>query len=332
MVMQLIQLRMFYFASSSQHVDITAQHDTKLDYILISGPTASGKTALSLELADRLGGTVINADSMQVYRDLPILSAQPSPSELLCAPHRMFGHVDARDNYSVGRWLADIGEELEKARADHHIPIIVGGTGLYFKALIEGLSEMPVVPAEVRAHVRAKAESQSTPELHAELAQVDITSAARIRPSDRLRTLRALEVHAATGRSINSYYAERTPSLLGNRRGRRLFLNRPRADLVQRIETRFGTMMDSGALDEVAALGRRGLDPALPAMRAHGVPWLLRHLDGVIDRKTAVEGAIMDTRRYAKRQLTWFRGQMSGWDWIDPARASQIAVDLAALN
>lgn len=296
--------------------------------VLIAGPTASGKSALALELAERLGGVIINADSMQVYHDLPILSARPSQTEMTRAPHLLFGHVDAGVNYSVGRWLADVQGALAAADSAGLVPILTGGTGLYFKALIEGLSDMPAVPEIVRSQVRAEAHNRSTADIHAQLAAVDPAAAARVRISDRLRTLRALEVHTATGRSITSFYDERATPVLAGRLGPRLFLNRPREELQLRIEKRFGEMIVSGALDEIAALAGRQLDPALPAMRAHGVPWLLRHIAGEIALDAACEGAVADTRRYAKRQVTWFRGQMPGWDWVEPETALDFTADM----
>lgn len=289
--------------------------------VLIAGPTASGKSALALVLARALGGVVVNADSMQVYADLRIITARPTPEEEAQAPHRLYGHVDGAVNHSVGRWLADAAREIGEAERAGLVPILVGGTGLYFKALTEGLSDMPAVPDAVRARVRAEAEGVETPALHARLAERDPQSAARLRPSDRLRVLRALEIHAATGRSLSSFHAAREPGPLGGRPLRRLFLAPDRAILRARIDARFDAMMGEGALDEVAALAARGLDPMLPVMRAHGVPGLIAHLRGEASLADAVARAKADTRAYAKRQFTWFRNSMPGWEWIAPEDA-----------
>lgn len=288
------------------------------DLVLIAGPTASGKSALALSLASVLGGEIINADSMQVYADLRVLTARPTPEEEGRAPHHLFGSVDGAVNYSVGRWLADAVPILHAIRARGIVPIFVGGTGLYFKALLEGLSEIPPVPETIRERVRAETQALQGADLHARLAALDPDAAARILPNDRLRTLRALEVLTATGRSILAFREGDRVSPLAGLNVRRLFVVRPREELVERIDRRFRTMMKQGALEEVAALAARGLDPTLPVMRAHGVPWLLRYRAGILDLETAIEGGQADTRRYAKRQMTWFRGQMTGWESVGP--------------
>lgn len=288
------------------------------DIILIAGPTASGKSALAFAIAQQIGGEILNADSMQVYRDLRVLTARPTPEEEGGVPHHLFGGIDGAENYSVGRWLADAVPILQAIRARGRVPILAGGTGLYFKALLEGLSEIPPVPEAVRSRVRAEAQGLPAADLHARLVALDPDAAARIRANDRLRTLRALEVLAATGRSIVSFRdAEREPPLAGLRM-RRLFVTRPRDELVRRIDERFRSMIAQGALEEVQALAARRLDPMLPVMRAHGVPWLLRYQAGEIDLETAIAGGQADTRRYAKRQMTWFRGQMEGWEPVGP--------------
>ncbi|TVR10062.1 MAG: tRNA (adenosine(37)-N6)-dimethylallyltransferase MiaA [Salinarimonadaceae bacterium] len=289
--------------------------------VLIAGPTASGKSALAATLARAIGGVVINADSMQVYADLRVITARPAPEEEAQAPHRLYGHVDGAVNHSVGRWLEEAAREIAQAARAGLVPILVGGTGLYFKAAIEGLSDMPAVPEAVRAQVRAEAEGVETPELHARLAARDPGSAARLRPSDRLRVLRALEIHAATGRSISSFHASREPGPLAGRALRRIFLAPDRSELRARIDSRFDAMMAQGALDEVTALAERGLDPMLPVMRAHGVPGLIAHLRGETSLSEAVARGKADTRAYAKRQFTWFRNSMPGWEWIAPESA-----------
>jgi tRNA dimethylallyltransferase len=301
-----------------------------IDAILIAGPTASGKSALALRLAETHGGAVINADSMQVYRDLRVLTARPSPEEEARAPHHLYGHIDGAVNYSAGLYAADAAALLVRLRQDGVLPIMVGGTGLYFKALIDGLSDMPPVPDAVRAEIRGWAEGRPTPELHASLAARDPAGADRLRPSDRQRLLRALEFHAATGKPLSAYQADRVPGPLHGRPLAKIFVAPDRAELRARIDGRFMAMMKAGALDEVAALARRGLDPALPVMRAHGVPGLLAHLRGEVSLEQAIERGQADTRAYVKRQFTWGRHQMPDFLSVPPERAFAAAMDMVA--
>jgi tRNA dimethylallyltransferase len=298
--------------------------------ILIAGPTASGKSALALALAERLGGVVINADAMQVYRDLHIITARPSPQDEARAPHRLYGHVDAADNYSVGRWCRDAGAALDAAARDRCCPILVGGTGLYFKALTQGLSAVPPTPPEIRAAVRARGDAEGVAALHAELNRRDPAAAARLRPGDRMRIARALEVLEATGRPLADWHRGGMPAVLDPEAAVKVFLAVDRAELGRRIDARFDAMLAAGALEEVRALSARGLDPMLPAMKAHGVPWLLRHLAGEITLAAAAEGGKRDTKRYTKRQVTWFRHQMPGWTWIAPERAENAVLAAVA--
>lgn len=293
--------------------------------ILIAGPTASGKSALGLRIARAVGGTVINTDSMQVYADLRVLSARPTPEEEALAPHRLYGSVDGAVNFSVGHFQREATAILSELEAGS-LPIFVGGTGLYFRSLDEGISDLPTVPDEVRARIRAEAEGQPTEALHAVLALRDPASAQRLRPSDRMRVMRALEVFESTGRSIGSFHESREPGPLAGKPLLKIFLAAERETLRRRIDARFVTMMEQGALDEVAALRERRLDPLLPVMRAHGVPGLIAHLDGAISRDEAVRRGQGDTRRYAKRQFTWFRHQMGGdWHWTTPEAAWSLA-------
>jgi tRNA dimethylallyltransferase len=294
---------------------------TTVRAVLIAGPTASGKSALAVEVAEKFGGAIVNADSMQVYRDLHIITARPPPSEEARIPHKLYGFVDAAENYSVGRWCRDVGEALNEITSRRRFPILVGGTGLYFSALTKGLAAIPAIPAEIRAEVRGRLQREGAPALHEELVRIDPATARRITASDRSRISRALEVALATGRPLSDWHREGLPPLIKPENAIKVFLTCERKELVRRIEVRFETMMQSGALDEVRRLARRRLDPTLPAMKAHGVPWLIRHLGGEISRQEAVGGAIMDTRRYAKRQLTWFRNQMPDWPWRAPEEA-----------
>lgn len=281
--------------------------------VLIAGPTASGKSALALSLAERLDGVVVNADSMQVYGDLRVITARPTEAEEARASHRLYGHVDAGENYSVGRWCRDVGEVLAEIEAQGRVPILVGGTGLYFKALTGGLAAVPPVPADIRAHVRGRLASEGVPPLYAELMERDPLTAHRLMPLDRSRITRALEVVLATGRSLTDWHREGLPPQVDAGKTAKVFIACERKELVARIETRFSAMLAAGALEEVRRLDRRQLDPLLPAMKAHGVPWLTRHLRGELSLDEAAAGSIMDTRRYAKRQVTWFRNQMKDW-------------------
>jgi len=283
--------------------------------ILIAGPTASGKSALASRLADKLGGVIVNADSMQVYRDLRVITARPTPGEEARAPHRLYGEVDAAENYSTGQWLRDVAHVLDEVKAQGRVPILVGGTGLYFKALSAGLAAVPPIPADIRAQVRARLQSEGAPALHAELARLDPATAQRVTRNDRSRVARALEVALATGRPLSDWHREGLPPLIDAKRAAKVFVTCERRELMARIEARFAAMLQAGALAEVRALAARKLDPLLPAMKAHGVPWLVRHLVGEISLDEAAAGAIMDTRRYAKRQLTWFRNQITDWPW-----------------
>ena len=284
--------------------------------LLIAGPTASGKSAAALELARVFGATIVNADSMQVYSDLRILTARPSAEEEASASHRLFGEIDGAINYSAGLWSRRAREILAEIR--ERPVIFVGGTGLYFRALTEGLSDMPTVPEAIRAAIRAKAEGRATAELHAELAALDPATAERLRPSDRQRTLRALEVFAATGRPLASFQGARAAPALRPSEWTGLFLAPDRDVLYRHIDARFDAMLEAGALDEAAALMQRRLDPALPVMRAHGVRHLIEHLEGQLSLAEATERSKLETRHYAKRQFTWARHQLSGFDWIPP--------------
>ncbi len=284
--------------------------------ILIAGPTASGKSALALRVAQRVGGAIVNADAMQVYRDLRIITARPTLQEEESVPHLLFGHVDASVNYSVGRWLDDLAAALRDLEAQGATPILIGGTGMYFKAALYGLSDIPAVPAEVREAVRARAQGKSAQTLHAELAARDPETAARLRETDPQRVLRALEVLEATGKPLASFQGSRNPPLLNASECVAFFLAPERERLYGRIDARFEHMMQAGALDEVAALKARGLDPALPAMRAHGVPHLIAYLDGRMSLDEAIRRGKLDTRHYAKRQFTFARHQLAGFRWL----------------
>jgi tRNA dimethylallyltransferase len=294
----------------------------RLRALLIAGPTTSGKSALALTLADKLGGTIINADSMQVYRDLRIITARPTAAEEARVPHRLYGKVDAAENYSAGRWYADVRAVMAQVRGAGRLPILVGGTGLYFKVLTRGLAAVPPIPAGVRDAIRTRMEQEGPLPLHAELSRRDPEAGARIKPRDRPRIGRALEVIEATGRTLTDWHREGMPALLDSAQAVKIFLAVAREELYRRIDARFTAMVAAGALTEVAALDARRLDPRLPAMKAHGVPWLRRHLKGEISLDEAVAGGQHDTRQYAKRQHTWFRHQLPDWSWLTVEEAA----------
>ena len=292
--------------------------------LLIAGPTASGKSAVASRLARRLGSIVVNADSMQVYRDLRVLTARPDDAEHAEAQHRLFGEIDGAVNFSVGGWLEAakrVLAEVEALGSNAPPALFVGGTGLYFRALTQGLSDIPRVPDDVRTKIRVEAEGMPTAALHRRLEKDDSIGAARLRPSDRQRILRALEVLEATGRPLGAFQSAREPPPLGAGEWAGLFLAPERTDLNARIEARFATMLSEGALEEVATLAWRRLDPALPVMRAHGVPHLIAHLQERLSLAEAAELAVRDTRRYAKRQFTWARHQMPEFAWVAPEGA-----------
>ena len=289
--------------------------------VLIAGPTASGKSALALALAEKTRGIVINTDSMQVYHDLRIITARPTPEEEARVPHRLYGHVDAAINYSAGSYVTDVASVLAEASNAGRLPIFIGGTGLYFKALTRGLSAVPPVAAEVREMVRAQLERDGVEALHAALALRDPESAARLNLRDRTRIARALEVIEATGRPLADWHREGQPPLLTEGDYQALFLAPDRETLYARIDARFDGMLDKGALEEVEALAARDLDPLLPAMKAHGVPALIRYIRGEISREDAATIGKADTRHYAKRQFTWFRHQLPNFVWMTPEAA-----------
>ncbi|MBB4121778.1 tRNA dimethylallyltransferase [Martelella radicis] len=293
--------------------------DKKLRAVLITGPTAGGKSAYALRRARETGGVVINADSMQVYDTLRVLTARPSDEDMQGIEHSLYGHVAAGADYSTGAWLRDAAALIARLEGEGRLPVFVGGTGLYFKALTEGLAEMPEVPAEIRAHWRQALEDQGPEALHAILADRDPVMAARLKPADGQRIVRALEVKEASGRSIADYQAETPPPLIRPEAAEKVVILPERPVLHQRINARFSAMLDEGAVEEVKALLAFDLPPEMPVMRAIGVREIAAMLNGEMDREAVIERASAATRQYAKRQMTWFRNQM-GEDWkrLDP--------------
>lgn len=294
----------------------TPDQSRDLQPILIAGPTASGKSALALALAERFGGIVINADSMQVYRELEILTARPPPEDLAHAPHALYGFVPASEAYSVGRFAADAARALSDAHAKNLRPIFVGGTGLYFKALLEGLSPIPPVDEAIRAHWRSEAERLGAGKLHEHLAEKDPLMAERLRPTDTQRIVRALEVLGSSGRSLSAWQEMQGTPLIDPARARCFVISADRAVLHERADRRFDAMLGRGALDEVRRLEQLQLAADLPAMRAIGVAPLLRAIRGETTLEDATVDAKAETRQYIKRQQTWLRRNMISWNNI----------------
>jgi len=295
--------------------------DDRPKVMVLVGPTAVGKTETVLHLAAALPVEIVNADSMQVYRDLRVLTARPAPEEEAQLPHRLYGHVDAAVNYSAGLYVTDAAKVLDEVVCAGRRPIFIGGTGLYFKALTRGLSAVPPVPDEIREAVRDRLARAGVEALHAELAQRDPEAAARLKPRDRTRIARALEVVDATGRPLADWHREGQPPLLRDGAYQALFLAPGRETLYARIDARFDAMLKAGAIEEVERLAARGLDPLLPAMKAHGVPALIRYLKGELTLGEAAAIGKADTRHYAKRQFTWFRHQLPEFQWVPPEAA-----------
>lgn len=290
--------------------------------ILIAGPTASGKSATARELAERLGGVVINADSMQVYRELKLLSARPKRAEMAAVPHCLYGTVSAAERYSVGRWLTGVAAAIETARDEGSVPILVGGTGLYFKALLEGLSPVPDIPREMREFWRERSDSLGAEGLHRELMAHDPVMAGRLMPSDKQRVVRALEVIEATGVSLAEWQGSSGTPTLPSEGVSKLVVAPEREPIYGAIDARFDRMVEEGAIDEVRALIALRLDPGLPAMRALGVRELAAHLAGTMTLEEAAAKAKTESRRYAKRQMTWLKRFMADWDWFPDGNAA----------
>jgi tRNA dimethylallyltransferase len=294
--------------------------DTTMDAILITGPTASGKSALAVELAKAHGGEVINTDSMQVYDTLRILTARPDESDMGGVVHHLYGTVPAGHAFSTGEWLRAVAPLLADIRARGKLPVFVGGTGLYFKALTGGLSDMPEVPAAIRSKWRSRLAEDGPWALHAELGTRDPNLADQLGPSDGQRLVRALEVMEATGRSLASFQTGSGQGLVDAKRARKLIVAPDRAVLHDRINRRFSAMFDAGAIEEVEALQALGLTRDMPVMKAIGVPQIAALLRGELTREQVVSQASAATRQYAKRQMTWFRNQMDeSWVRLDPS-------------
>jgi tRNA dimethylallyltransferase len=273
--------------------------------LIVAGPTASGKSALALELAERLGGTIINADAMQCYRELRILTARPSPEDEARVPHALYGVRAAADAGNVAWWRETALAHMERAHADGRLPVLTGGTGLYFASLTDGLVDIPDVGIAARAEARSLLKQIGPVALHSRLAAVDPTTASRLRPTDSQRIARAWEVWSGTGVGLAAWQAQTARPAAWHFAA--ILLDPPREELRQAIATRFSSMLEAGALEEIRALLALRLAPALPAMRAHGVPELSAHLRGEITLEAAVRRVELVTGQYTKRQATWFR-------------------------
>ncbi|WP_436087003.1 tRNA (adenosine(37)-N6)-dimethylallyltransferase MiaA [Pararhizobium sp. LjRoot255] len=289
------------------------------DAILITGPTASGKSAFAVEMAKRHNGVVINADSMQVYDTLHVLTARPFEQDMQGVPHHLYGHVPASQLYSTGEWFRDAIKVLQAVRSEGRIPVFVGGTGLYFKALTGGLSDMPAVPAAIRDDVRKRLQEEGVEALHAILSLKDPETAETLRPGDGQRIARALEIFEATGQSIRAFQAQQGPVAIDPEKALKIVVLPERDALRQRINRRFAQMLDGGAVEEVEALLSLDLKAEMPAMKAIGVPQIAAMVAGTMTKAEVIETASAATRQYAKRQMTWFRNQLDeSWLRWDP--------------
>jgi len=294
---------------------MTAASDDR-PLLIVAGPTASGKSALALAVAEEFGGTIINSDSMQVYEELRIVTARPSDEEEARVPHRLYGVLPASERCSAGRWREMAVQEIEAVWTKGGLPIVVGGTGLYIKALVDGLSEMPDVPPKVREEAQALHNELGPEAFHTRLAEVDPETAKRLPPADTQRLIRAFEVFLATGKPLTHWHAQAPVSEPLSARAQTFLLAPPREDLYARCGARFDQMLEAGALEEVEALLERDLDPGLPAVKALGVPELAAYLAGDISLEAAADKAKQATRNFAKRQMTWFRNQIEKPDAV----------------
>jgi len=298
----------------------------RIDAVLIAGPTASGKSSAALAVAEAIGGSLINCDSMQVYRELRILTARPSDEDMVRAPHHLYGHVGVNERYSAGRYQAEAAEALAKVRTDCRIPIFVGGTGLYFSALNEGLSEIPQVPAHIHETLRNKMLVEGTDAFYRQLKLRDPETAAQLRPTDPQRMLRAMGVLEATDRSLASWQKESGEPVLKGLKLARFVLDPPRVILHPRIVERYKKMVEQGALEEARRVA--GIDESLPAAKIIGLREFWQFDEGRLEAAKVEEAIVIATRQYAKRQSTWFRNKMSSWVWIPAYDQSNIVAEM----
>jgi tRNA dimethylallyltransferase len=300
------------------------------DILLLGGPTASGKTALAVHTARRLNAEIINADALQVYDGLRVLSARPGPDETGGVPHHLFGEINAGERCSVGRWSRLAVDLISDIRGRGRRVVLVGGTGLYFKALLEGLAPAPDIPTAIQAEVDALHASGGVDALRTEAERLDPVGAARVEAGDRQRLMRLIAVARASGRPLSELQADTRP-LIDPASALGVAILPDRAGLYARIEARFDNMIADGALDEARALAARELPADLPAMKAVGLPPLIQHLNGTLTLETAIETAKRDSRRYAKRQFTWFSNQHPGWARITSLDPLEACAELDAI-
>jgi len=298
--------------------------------ICIAGPTASGKSAWALEIAKSVGGEIINADALQVYAELQILSARPTLAEMEGVPHHLFGHLAGNVRYSTGQWLREVQPVILDCLARDVVPVLTGGTGLYFKALIEGIAEVPPVSDKAMSKAQAVLDEKGIAGLRAEAEQVDVIAAARVLGNDPQRLLRIVSVFYETGRILSSWQANTRP-IIPKRFCRRAVLLPERQELYDRINRRFGAMVENGGLAEAKTVYAKGYNPSLPMMKAIGLQQFFPYLRGEMDLTESVELAKRDTRRFAKRQFTWFRGQAADWVQItDNAQKRAFEVNITS--
>ncbi len=295
----------------------------KYDALLIAGVTASGKSAAAMALSETVGVVFVNADSMQVYAAAPVLTARPGADDMQRVPHLLYGHVSVRQAYSVGLYARDAAEALKQARGLGRVPIFTGGTGLYFSALTDGLAEIPEVPPEIRDAARRLAEEIGPQDLHRRLAERDPLTAARLKPGDTQRVTRAWEVLQATGKPLAYWQKRKRPGVLKGLQLGKFVIDVPRPVLRRRIADRFAAMVEGGGLQEARLLA--DLDPELPASRLLGLKPLVALDRGVLSRQDAVAEAVTDTRQFAKRQMTWFRGRMVDYNWVGASERNLVS-------
>ncbi|MBY0356037.1 MAG: tRNA (adenosine(37)-N6)-dimethylallyltransferase MiaA [Rickettsiales bacterium] len=276
---------------------------------VITGPTCSGKSAYALELAQKQNGVIINADAMQLYRELPRLTAQPTVEEMQQVPHRLYAVLDGEDICTAARWVSMAAEEIQSCWSAGALPLLVGGSGMYLQALMQGIAKVPAIPLTLRTELRARMKQEGNAAFHAWFSQNDPVMGARLNAGDTQRVLRAAEVWAATGQSLAVWQKAKHQPLLPQATYRMFAIGRPRAQLYERINARFRQMLEAGALIEVQTLAARQLSTELPVMRSHGVPELLAYLSGSLTLEAAIHIAQQNTRHYAKRQSTWIRHQ-----------------------
>ena len=299
-------------------------------YIMICGPTAAGKSAAALALAEQVGGTVINADSMQVYSDLRVVTARPGPDDEARAPHRLYGIVDGGERASVASWLDLAAEAVDEARNAGSLPIIVGGTGMYLQAARDGIAPIPEVPAEIHRACLKELAARGGAAFREELSKLDEETASRLFDGDSQRLVRAMGVVRATGRPISAWQSDPHQGALAGE-AVAISVIPPRADTYARIDRRFAQMMEEGAVEEVEALAERGLDPSLPVMKAIGVREILAMQAGEISRGRAIELASRDSRHYAKRQMTWIRNNYRAQISIDEKFSTRFVKEIFSI-